>query len=338
MRAVVWNGPGSTLSLQDIPIPKAGPGEAVIEIQASGLCRSDLAIAKGKMLLKNWPLVLGHQASGIVYEVGDGVESFKIGDRVVSTPDIPCYRCYYCKMGRTNLCRNLKRLGFEVNGSDAEFVLAPGKSLIRLPDNISFDQGAISVDAVASMYHALIGQAQVRRGDKVVLLGIGGMGIQAIEMARLYGVSTLVTSRYDKRLGFAKKLGADVLVNTTKQEIVKEVIAFTSGKGADIVVDSIGGSGTMKQAIDILRPGGKIMVIGLNEPEFTMPYINVVMLEAQMIGSRAATKQDVIETIELIAADKLHPVVSDSYPLSDFQAGFDVLEKGEIMGRGVLIP
>lgn len=338
MRAVVWNGPGSELSLQDIPIPKAGLGEAVIEMRASGLCRSDLAIAKGKMPLKNWPLVLGHQASGVVYEVGEGVESFKVGDRVVSTPDLPCHRCYYCQMGRTNLCRNLKRLGFEVNGSDAEFVLAPEKSLIRLPDNIPFNQGAISVDAVASMYHALTGRAQVRLGDKVVLLGIGGMGIQAIELARLCGASTLVTSRYDKRLDFAKKLGADVLVNTTKQELAKEVMAFTSGKGADIVVDSIGGSGTMKQALDILRPDGKIIVIGLNEPEFTMPYMGVVMLEAQMIGSRAATKQDVIETIELIAADKLHPVVSHSYPLSDFKAGFDALEKGEIMGRGVFIP
>jgi propanol-preferring alcohol dehydrogenase len=188
------------------------------------------------------------------------------------------------------------------------------------------------------MYHALVVQAQVKLGDKVVLLGIGGMGIQAIEIARLCGASTLVTSRDDRRLEFAKKLGADKTVNIAHQDLNKEVMAFTEGHGADIVVDSIGGTDTMKQAIGVLRPRGKIIVIGLMTPEFILPYMSMVMLEAHVIGSRLATKQDVIETIDLIARGRLHPAVTQSYPLADFQKGFDALEKGEIIGRGVLIP
>ncbi len=131
MKAVVWNGPGSAVSLQDIPVPKAGPGEVVIQVKASGLCRSDLAIARGHMPLQRWPLVLGHQTAGIVSEIGDGVELFRVEDRVVATPDITCSRCHYCLTGRPNLCRNLKRLGFEVNGSDAEFVVTAERSVIK---------------------------------------------------------------------------------------------------------------------------------------------------------------------------------------------------------------
>lgn len=338
MKAVVWNGPNTSLELQNIPVPEPDPEEIVIKVKASGLCGSDLSIAKGRMPLKTWPLVLGHQAAGIVHEVGARVKTFKVGDRVVCTPDITCGMCPYCRIGRTNLCRFLRRIGFEINGSDAEYVLTAERSVITLPDSIDFDQGAIAVDAVASMYHALFVQAQARPGNKIILLGIGGMGIQAIEMAHLCGATVLATSRNDKRLDFAKKLGADVLVNTTKQDISAEAAKFTSGEGADIVIDSIGGSGTMKHAIELLRPGGKIMVIGLMEPEFTLPYMKMVMLEAEVIGSRAATKQDVIDTLNLIAAKKLHPVVTDRYPLSDFRAGFEALEKGKIFGRGVLIP
>jgi propanol-preferring alcohol dehydrogenase len=338
MKAVVWNGPDSNVSLQDIPIPRADPGEVVIEVKASGLCRSDVAIARGHMPLKNWPLVLGHQPAGIVSEIGDGVESFRIGDRVVATPDIACTHCHYCLAGRPNLCRNLKRLGFEVNGSDAEFVVTSERSVIRLPEGVTFGQGAISVDAVASMYHALIDLAQIKVGDKVVLLGIGGMGIQAIEMAHIAGASVLVTSRKDKRLDFAKKLGADVLVNTTRQDLIKEVMDYTGGEGADIVVNSIGACNSMKQAVELIRPGGKIMAIGLIDPDFTMPHVNLIMLEAQIIGSRLATKLDIIKVLDLVAADKLHPAVTASYPLSDFQSGFEALERGEMLGRGIFIP
>jgi D-arabinose 1-dehydrogenase-like Zn-dependent alcohol dehydrogenase len=197
MKAVVWNGPNSQLSLEDIPVPRAGFGEVVIKVKASGLWGSDLSIAKGRMPLKNWPLVLGHQTGGIVHEVGEGVQSFKAGDRVVCTPDIPCGVCRYCRIGRTNLCRALKRIGFEINGSDAEYVLTSERSVIQLPGSIDFEQGSIAVDAVASMYHALFVQAQARPGNKIILLGIGGMGIQAIEMAHLCGATVLATSRND---------------------------------------------------------------------------------------------------------------------------------------------
>ncbi|MFC1938717.1 alcohol dehydrogenase catalytic domain-containing protein [Chloroflexota bacterium] len=338
MKAVVWDGPSEGVSLKVVPVPKAAPGEIVIEVKASGLCRSDLAIIKGQLPVTKWPLVLGHQTAGIVSGVGDNVGAFRLGDRVVATPDITCSHCNYCLIGRSNLCRNLTRLGFERDGSHAEFVVTAENSVIRLPDNVSFEQGAVSVDAVASMYHALIGLAQVKPGDKVVLLGIGGMGIQAIDIAHIAGASVLVTSRNSKRLDFAKQLGADILVNTTTDDLTKEVMNFTSGEGADVVVNSIGARDTMKQALEFIRPGGKILAIGMIDPEFVMPQYQMVMREVEIIASRLATKLDMIKVLNLIAGGKLHPAVTASYPLTEFQKGFEALERGEIMGRGVLIP
>jgi D-arabinose 1-dehydrogenase-like Zn-dependent alcohol dehydrogenase len=214
----------------------------------------------------------------------------------------------------------------------------PEDNVLKLAEDIPFDQGAICVDAVASMYHALVTQAKVKPGDKVVLLGIGGMGIQAIEIAHLAGASVLATSRQDKRLDFARKLGADVLVNVTRQDLAREVTAFTSGEGADIVLESIGAADTMRQAIELVHPGGKIIAIGLIDPEFRAPHLNLVLREVQIIGSRLATKQEVTSVLDLVAADRLHPTVAASYPLSDFKAGFKALERGEILGRGVLMP
>ncbi|MDO8472308.1 MAG: zinc-binding dehydrogenase [Dehalococcoidia bacterium] len=337
MKAVLWAGPGKGTSLQDIPEPKAALGQVVIQVKASGVCRGDVMITGDRFSFGSWPLVLGHQPAGVISQIGEGVNSVTVGDRVVATVDIPCHECYFCSVGRTNLCRNLKRLGHEVNGSHAEFVVTSERSLIKLPDAVSFNDGAVAIDAVATLYHALA-QAQVKIGTKVVLLGIGGMGIQAVEIAHISGASVLVTSRNDARLRFARKLGADAVVNTSKQDLAREVRGFTSGQGADVVVDSIGFSDTMKQALTLLRPGGKLIVVGLQDKEFALPFMDVIMLEAQIIGSRSATKMDLENVIDLIAAGRLHPVIAGSYPLSGFQDVFSAVKNGALVGRAVLIP
>lgn len=338
MRAVLMRGPKEAPHLEEVPKPEVGPEEALIQIKASGLCASDLAIVEGRMPIQTWPLVLGHQAAGVVAAVGEKVQSIKVGDRVVSTTDITCGDCHYCRKGRPNLCRNLKRLGFEMNGSDAEYVKAPQGSVVPLPAEIPFDQGAILTDALASMYHCIVKQAQVRPGEKVVLLGIGGMGMQGVQIAHLCGATVLCTSRQDRRLEFALQLGAEATVNTAREDLASAVRAFTYGEGADVVVDSIGASWTMQLAVELLRPGGRAMVVGLMEPTFTAPYLNMCVQEKQIIGSRASTKQDVIDVIGQVKAGKLNPIVSQSFPLDQFQLAFETLGKGEILARGVLIP
>ena len=337
MKAVVWNGPGKGTSFQDIAEPQASAGQVVIQVKASGVCRGDVMITGDRFSFGHWPLVLGHQPCGVISEVGQSVQSFKVGDRVVATVDITCNECNFCRTGRPNLCRNLKRLGHEINGSHAEFVVTSDKSLIKLPENVSNNDAAIAIDAVATLYHALL-QGKVGLGTKVLLLGIGGMGIQAIEAAHIAGAGVMVTSRNDARLQFATKLGADIVVNTSRQDLAKEVKDWTSGQGADVVIDSIGFSDTMKQGLSVLRPGGKLVVVGIQDKDFTLPFMDVVVREIEIIGSRSATKLDLENVISLISAGKVHPVIAGTYPLEDFEAVFKKVRDGEFVGRAVLIP
>ncbi len=339
MKAVVKPSPDEKVMLQDVPEPMPGPQDVVVEIKASGLCATDLDIAAGKMPIAHWPIILGHQAAGVVKAKGEKVNgNVAIGDRVVCTIDITCGACRYCRIGASNLCKDVKRMSMEYDGSHAEFIKVPACNVLSLPDNIPFEEGAVLLDAVASMYHCLVKLAHVRPGQKVVLLGIGGMGIQGIQIAHMCGASVLVTSRQDKRLRFARELGAEVTVNTRRDDLVQAVSDFTAGEGADVVVDSIGLSWTMEKAVELLRRGGKAMIIGLKEPSFSAPYLNMCVQEKQIIGSRSSTKQDVAEVIELVKIGKLKPVVSQRFPLNQFNLAFTALGNDRILGRGVLVP
>ena len=172
MRAVVLNAVNQ-VKIQNVPDPEPGPGQVLVKIEVSGLCTTDRDLITGHTPIVEYPRILGHQAAGKVATLGTGVTEFETGDRVVSTIDIVCGDCSYCRKGRSNLCKKLKRIGFERDGSHAEYVLVPAANLVHLPETIPFDQGSILADAVASMYHALVTRAKMKAGDKVVLLGIG---------------------------------------------------------------------------------------------------------------------------------------------------------------------
>jgi len=274
----------------------------------------------------------------VVFAVGEGVSDFAIGDRVVSTIDVVCGDCTYCRRGRANLCQSLLRVGFELDGSHAEYVVVPQANLVPLPDNIPFDQGSILADAVASMYHALVVRAQLAVGDKVVLLGIGGVGIQGVQLARLCGAEVLVTSRQLGRLDKAVELGANVAINPDQVDLLQGVHAFTGGVGADIVVDAIGLENSIQLAIDMARPGGKIIVFGNVERSFRAGFADLFMPEKELLGSRANTKEDLVAVTALVAAGKLTPLVSRHFSLSDFGLALAEIEQGTLVGRAVIIP
>jgi D-arabinose 1-dehydrogenase-like Zn-dependent alcohol dehydrogenase len=182
-------------SIQEVGQPVPGPGQVLVKVKASGLCTTDRDMISGHTPIARFPRILGHQGAGTVEALGKGVTGFEAGDRVVSSIDVVCGDCSSCRRGRSNLCRELKRIGFELDGTHAEYVVVPEANLVPLPAIIPFDQGSILADAVASMYHALVVRGRMKVGDRVVLLGIGGVSIHGIELARLSGAKVLVTSR-----------------------------------------------------------------------------------------------------------------------------------------------
>ena len=336
MKAVVLQDINQA-EIQDVPAPEPGPGQALVKIEASGLCTTDFDMITGHTPIAELPRILGHQASGKVAALGAGVTDFKVGDRVVSTIDVVCGDCPYCRRGRPNLCKKLKRIGFELDGSHAEYLVVPQANLIHLPDSIPFDQGSILADAVASMYHALVVRGQMKIGDNVVLLGIGGVGIQGVQLARLSGARVLVTSRQSARLKGAMEFGANRAVNPEQEDVMQAVADFTDGEGADIVVDAVGLENSIQMGVEMARPGGKIIVFGNIHPSFTARFSDIFMYEKDLLGARANNKEDLVAVTALVADGKITPLVSRQFPLSDFHKALGEIENNTLVGRAVFV-
>jgi propanol-preferring alcohol dehydrogenase len=243
--------------------------------------------------------------------------------------------CPQCRQGRSNICRSLKRIGFEIDGTHAEFLVVPEANLVRLPDVIPFDGGCILADAVASVYHALVGRAKLRVGDRVVLLGIGGVSIHGVQIARMCGAEVLATSRQPARMQKALEMGAARVVNPETEDLPKAVFDFTSGEGADVILDAIGLENSIRQAIDMLRPGGKVIAFGNIEATFSVGFTDLFLREKDILGVRANTKDDLVAVTALAAAGKLTPLVSRHFHLKDFDLAVRELESNNLVGRAV---
>ena len=265
MKAAVLHAPFD-LRIEDVPKPEVKPGYVVLRVRAAGICRTDLEIYRGagtpeELGLKGGlPAILGHEFSGEVSEIGEDVKGFKPGDRVTCECIIGCGVCSYCLSGKYNLCPNT--LGFS-NGAFAEFTAVPAKGLHKLPDNVSFEEGAVTEPTAVSVY--AIERAEIKPGDTVAILGAGTMGFLCLQVARAFGADrVLLTGTRDERLELGVKLGADLTINVRREDPVKRILKETEGQGVDsVIIAAAGDPGVLGRAIKIVRRGGHIAVIGL---------------------------------------------------------------------------
>ena len=337
MKAAVLNRFHSPLELQEVPVSDLKPDEALVAVKASGLCGSDIHIMEGKVPTVTLPFIPGHEMAGEVVRLGSDAAGLNMGDHVVSLIDITCGSCRFCLKSRSNLCLNLKRLGFERNGSHAQFAVVPIANLVKIPKGVPFEQAAIIPDAVSCMLHAVKVQGKVGLGDKVVFLGIGGLGMQGVQIAKRAGAEVYCTSRRDDKLKVASKLGADAVINTRKQDLGAEVQSLTGGVGCDVVFDNIGTNESMKTALSICSRGGKVVVVGYTDRTFEGDLYSLMILEKEIIGTRASTKADLTQAVELVEKGLVTPYVSDTFSFEEINDGLKKLGAGDIMGRGVLI-
>ncbi len=332
MRAVVITGYGGKLTAADRPVPEPGPGEVLVKVGASGLCSTDIHLLSGRMPLGDLPRVVGHETAGEVVGLGDGVSGWKIGDRVVLTIDVTCGHCRHCLAGDTHLCPSMKRIGFERDGGHADYVAVPTNNLVALPDTIPFEEAAILPDAVACTYHSLINKGRVGIGQRVLILGVGGLGIHGVQIARAAGAEVMATSRQKQRLDLAEYYGA-VAVNTGRDSLKDTVADFTGGEGVDVVADNIGTRASIQQGLSMLRPGGKLLVIAYIDETFEVPSIPLFKTELEIIGCRGSTKQDLIDVVRLVDTGRLKPVLGASYTLDTISDAVARLESGDLVGR-----
>ena len=336
MKAAVLEQFHQDLCIKEIPIPTPKRGEVLIKVRASGLCGTDLHIQDGRLATVKTPYVPGHETAGDVWELGEDVTGFEIGDPVIVAIDILCNTCRFCTTGRGNLCTRLIRLGFERNGGHEEYMTAPAANLLKFDKKVPYEKAAIIPDAVACMYHAIKNQGQVRATDKICILGVGGLGFQGIQIAKHFGAEVYCTSRKDKKLEIAKQFGADHVINTTKNNLFEEIQELTSGEMCDVVFDNIGIDSSIQTSLDICRPGGKVVMVGYDEDIFHVRYQSTAMKEKEIIGIRGSNRRDLVETIRLVEKGIIDPYVFKTYSLDDINQAMADLRSGNSLGRTVL--
>ena len=334
MKAARFTRVGQPLTIEDIPTPQPGPGQVLVEVRACGVCGSDIHIAlEGVTPTAFAPITLGHEAAGVVAMVGPGVEEFKPGDRVCVCCFLTCGVCDNCRRGRSNVCLERKCIGIQAEGALAQYLLMPAANLISLPDGISFAQGAVLTDAVATPYHALYAIGGLGPGQSLAIMGCGGLGLHAVQLARLGGAAPIMA--VDLRptaLERARAAGADVVVDASREDPVEAILAATGGRGADLAVELVGAAITIRQAVECLRVGGRAVVAGLGPDEITTPPPTwFVRREVALLGSYGFTVEEIAELVGLVAAGRLDVSgsVSATLPLAQVNQALERLHSKE---------
>jgi len=316
MKAVRLIEPGRPLKLEKIAIPAPGEKDVLIRIRAAGICHSDAHYRAGISPVEPLPLTLGHEVAGVVEEAGAGVR-LKRGDRVCLHYMVTCGDCYYCTRGSEQFCVSGKMLGKYRDGGYAEYICIPARGAFLLPDEIPIEHGAIMMCSSATSLHAL-NKARLKPGESVAVFGVGGLGISALQLAMACGATQVYAVDIKrKKLDMAERLGA-IPVDASGTDPVKEIMAYTQGRGVDVALELIGLPVTMKQAVLSLGILGRAALAGLTDQSFGIaPYLELVGKEAEIIGVSDHLAQEIPQLIEWTRSGKLDfsDVVAEKIPL-----------------------
>lgn len=309
MRAVRHRWGERQVRLVEVPVPQIGSDEVRVEVAAAGLCGTDVSIVFGEHGGDSelGAVTLGHEISGRVGAVGEAVDGWSPGDAVVVSPIITCERCAACARGQGQVCERKRVIGIDLDGGLAEQVVVPERNLVRLPDSISPEIGAILTDAVATPFHALADRAGLSPGESIAIFGVGGLGQHAVQLARLFGAGRIVgVDTRPEALELARQLGADATVDASADEVATSIRAATGGRGTDVSVDFTGAASAIEAAIDALATGGRLVLCGLGPDRATLPSTNaLVRREIALIASYGFRRDTIERLVELVAAGRL---------------------------------
>jgi 2-desacetyl-2-hydroxyethyl bacteriochlorophyllide A dehydrogenase len=320
------------LLIEEIDIPSPGPGEVLVKMKACGICGTDVHIAlDGTVPTAYTPITLGHEPSGVISDLGDGVRGWNKGDRVAIYPQVTCGVCPQCREGRDGICINAGVLGMHREGAFSDYLVIPVRNLIRIPDNISYAEAAIMTDAGATPFHAVTKRGQVRPGETVAIFGCGGLGMNAIQFCKLAGAARVIAiDPSDYALERALRVGADIAVNAGVEKPYKEVMSANGGNGVDVAFEFVGVNAAIDQAVRSLRRGGRAVTVGIGPERINIiaPFF-FVYNDLTLIGSFGSDIGDLERLMGLAASGKLNlsESVSSVIPLKDVNQGISDLEK-----------
>ena len=330
------------LETTEMPEPQIGPDDVLVQVKACGICGSDIHGFDGSTGRRIPPLIMGHEASGIVSKYGDNVSEFRPGDRVTFDSTVYCGKCYFCRRGEVNLCDNRQVLGvspgeYRRHGAFAQYVSVPRHIIYPIPDALSFEHAAM-IEAVSVAIHA-VGLTRVSLGDTAVVVGSGMIGLLVVQALRLAGCNRVIAVDLDDgRLRMAKELGAEICLNARNTDVSHAVLDYTSGLGANVAMEVVGNTQALQTALASLRKGGILTLIGNLSPKVELPLQSVVTRQISVLGSCASSGEYPV-CIDLLArkAIRVDPLITAVAPLMEGPAWFERLYAGDPNSMKVIL-
>jgi D-arabinose 1-dehydrogenase-like Zn-dependent alcohol dehydrogenase len=342
MKAMVLRQKNEPFVLENRPDPQAGPGEAVARVFA---CGSGLTIHHTRVgrTVTNYPIIIGHEVVGEIVEIGPGVQTLKVGDIVTLHGYLSCGHCRWCRINREPLCDNLAGfVGRQMDGGYAEFIKLPARNFILIPPGLDYKnhpaEVAVISDAIVTPYK-LVRRARIAPLETVAVFGAGGgVGIHMVMLARWAHARVIAVDVSAEKLRKCREVGAEAVVDASKEKVVEALRELTGGVGVDVAIDFVSQVSTLQAGMESLGKGGRLVTLGGYSPQpFPVSASWLLAGEREIMGSRAFTKQEVIEALELCAHGQVWPVVTEIYRLEEAEKVHERLEAGSITGRAAIV-
>jgi len=344
MLALVKTAKGvGNLELRDVPEPEIAPDEVLIEVKATGVCGTDIHVKHDRF--PYWPpVVLGHEFAGRICEVGDEVQGWEVGDRVVGEPHtLACGVCWLCRRGHIQICPEKRSPGWGIDGAFTKYLKYPPKLLHRIPDHMSFEEAAV-VEPTANVVHDVLERSRVEPEDFVVVLGPGPIGLLAAQCARAEGARAVMIvgtpADEELRLKTARELDFDPVVNVGEQDAVERCLELTDGRGADLVVEASGAEAAINMAVEMVRKKGRISAVGMTgADDIRFAWDKAIFKACDIYFNLSTSYTSWDRAISLIASGKVNAraLISHCEPLSEWERVFDDIENMRAL-KAVLVP
>src|SRR3989440_1946055 len=346
MRAMVLRESGGAVRLESVPVPAVAPDGAVVRVRARGVGLTVLIMTANPGLVTSFPRIPGHEVAGDVVELGPQVQGVNAGDRVACHFYLTCGACSFCRGGRETLCERFGGyLGMAADGGYAEYLVVPARNLCRIPEGVSYLEAAIAADAIATPLHACREEARIGPGDRVLVVGAGGgVGIHAVQVAKLCGGWVLGADVTDEKLEMVKSVGGDSVVDARRGDLAKLTLEQTSGEGVDAAIDFVASAQSLEACIRALAPGGRLVIVGnrpqavfKKDPTFRVDPGLMLRKMLEIHGSRYVSLAELETTLELLRTKRLRAVVTRTFPLEEAETAHQLLRDNAVVGRAALV-
>jgi len=340
MKAIYFekHGGPEVLTLGERPAPVTGPGQVRVAVRAASLNHIDLFLRRGLPGIKlELPHIPGCDAAGVVSELGPGVTSLEIGDRVLMNPSLSCGKCEFCQRGDVSMCNSYKLVGEHTSGTCCEQIVLPAENAIPFPESMTFEDAASLPLVFVTAWRMLITRGRLRAGEDVLIHGASaGVGIACIQIAKTAGARVFAAASTEEKLELCRSLGADVLINGEKEDVARRIREETGRRGVDVVVDYVG-KATWVKSLKSLSRGGRLVTCGATtgyNPEEDLRHVFYRQLE--IIGSTMGSRNELMAPLKLIFEGRMRPVVSDVYDLKDTAEAHRAMEARKTLGKIVI--